>query len=219
MKNSIVLAVIMLTCSLNVSVYAQDPNASTWGLYASGVGETLKPGMDPCWITYTVALTTNVRIQENVDNGLMGVIATGINWFEATQLQRQFGRYFDDEPDGIFKLSPCEVILPDVNGTWSSGGRGNLVLTQSGSRISGTAAAVNAGDHWGAGHRNGGSITGVVNNDGSIVLRTSWGDGTFTEDFMRLDADQTTLSGVWNWYTDSSKTSKKGTGHYAVLRK
>lgn len=90
MKYLNVFSVIIVSCFVTLNVLAQNPNESVWGLYAAGVGEKLKPGMDPCWITYTVGLTSNVKIQENVANGLMGVIAANVNWFEATQLQRRF---------------------------------------------------------------------------------------------------------------------------------
>lgn len=111
------------------------------------------------------------------------------------------------------------MILPNVSGTWIGSGIGYYTLSQSGNRITGTAGAVNKGDHWGEGHRNGGSITGVINNDGTIILRGTWGDGTFTKNYLRLSADQKTLSGTWNWYTNSSMTSKKGSGNYSVVKK
>ncbi len=206
---------ILLTSNYS---YSQSPSDAIWGVYASGVGEKLKPGMDPCWVTYTVALTDNPKIIENVKYGLMGVIISGVNWFQASATQRLHSRYFDDQADGIFKLSPCEVVLPNLNGRWISNGKGYYALSQSDNKITGSAGPINNGDHWGKGHREGGSITGYIENDGTIILRTTWGDGTFTEDFMRLSNDQSTLSGSWNWYTNPSKVSKKGTGNYSISK-
>lgn len=197
---------------------AQNPTDPIWGLYTSGVGERLKPGMDPCWITYTVGLISDPKIQINVRDGLMGVILNGVNWYEATEGQRRFSRYFDDRPDGIYKLTPCEVALPNLNGSWVSPGRGRLNLNQSGDKISGSASAVNEGDHFGQGHRNGGSTVGRIERDGTIVLGHSWGDGTFSEDIMRLSEDGRTMSGGWTWYTDSSKTTVKDSGTYSFQR-
>ncbi len=121
MKNLTTLVLFLGTLSLTTtSLQAQNPDAAIWGLYASGVGEKLKVGMDPCWITYTVALTSDPNIVANLEYGTMGAIVTGVNWYEATAQQRRFGRYFDDEPDGIFKLRPCEVPRPDISCPWTS---------------------------------------------------------------------------------------------------
>lgn len=89
--------------------YSQNPNDPVWGLYASGVGERLKSGMDPCWITYTVGLTSNPKIQINVEKGLMGALLVYVNRFEASAAKRIYSRYFDDKPDGIYKLTPCQI--------------------------------------------------------------------------------------------------------------
>jgi hypothetical protein len=218
MKISKILFLITLVVGLNNDVVAQDPSAPVWGLYASGVGERLRPGMDPCWITYTVGLVSDPQIQINLVNGLMGVILTGISWYDATAAQRLYSRYFEDRPDGIYKLTPCEVSLPNVTGSWFSPGRGRMNLTQTGNKITGSANGINPGDHFGQGHRNGGSISGYVANDGTIVLQDYWNDGTFTEEFWRISEDGKTTSSNWNWYTDSSKTSSKGSGTYSLQR-
>ena len=201
-------------------LHSQSPSPSdeVWGLYASGVREPLKAGMDPCWITYTVAQTDNPRIIANIENGLMGIVRSGVSWYEASAAKRLYSQYFEDQPDGMYKLSPCKVVLPDLNGRWMSNGRGYISLRQSGTNISGTAGGMNNGDHWGKGHREGGSIVGYIQDDGTVVLQVSWGDGTYTEDFLHLSKDQRTLSGTWNWYTNSSKATKKSSGTYFISR-
>ena len=236
MKTFKLLILTTIAICLNNGLIAQpSPLDPVWGVYASGVGERLRPGMNPCWITYTVGLVDDPRIQNNVASGNMGVIMLGINWYQATEAQRRFSRYFNDQPDGIFKLTPCETTttttqtqtsqtgggilnLPNVSGTWISEGRGRIVLTQSGSTISGSANGINPGDHWGEGHRNGGRITGRIENDGTVVIMNYWNDGTYSEDYMRLSGDGRTLSGTWNWYTDSSKVTSNGSGTYSIQR-
>ena len=79
----------------NLALYTvaqQSPSDPVWGLFASGVGEPLKRGMDPCWITYTVGLMSDPKIQINVSNGLMGTLMANVNWYDATAGQRRFGR-------------------------------------------------------------------------------------------------------------------------------
>ncbi|MCP4977265.1 MAG: hypothetical protein GY931_13985 [Maribacter sp.] len=119
---------------LSISSYAQGPNDEVWALFAAGVGQKLEPGMDPCWITYTVALETNPRIAANVEMGTMGIIVSGVTWWEATAQQRRFSRYFDDEPDGTFKLTPCEINW--VGGIWN--GWGTMTISGSGTSVRGT---------------------------------------------------------------------------------
>ncbi|MCK5103732.1 MAG: hypothetical protein KAI99_12420 [Cyclobacteriaceae bacterium] len=200
--------------------FAQNPTDLVWGLYASGVGERLKPGMDPCWVTYTVGLTSDPKIQINVAQGSMGALLTNVNWYEATAAQRSYSRYFDDEPDGTYKLTPCEIVYPNLAGTWFSRGRGKYIITQSGEKLKGTASGININDHWGSatGYRNGGSMTGSITKEGTIIFKTEWGDGTYSEDYLTLSADGKVLSGSWNWYTNSSKSSKKGSGTYSLNR-
>ena len=238
MKISRLLIVITITLCFSDCLIAQPPSPydPVWGVYASGVGQRLRPGMDPCWITYTVGLIADPRIQNNVAQGNMGVIMSGINWFQATEAQRRFSRYFEDQPDGIFKLTPCEIANPpidqtqrsqsgggimpqsSISGTWISEGHGRMVLTQSGNTISGSVNGINPGDHWGEGHRNGGRISGRIENDGTIVFMNYWNDGTYSEDYMRLSSDGRTISGTWNWYTNPSKTTSNGSGTYSLQR-
>lgn len=231
-KNLFLIALVVL---LESTVLAQDPYAPIWGCFASGVGERLAPGMDPCQITYTVALMTDPAIQVNLQNGLMGAVLANVTWHEASAALRLFGHYFEDQPDGIYKLRPCReevqddarssslsgggiLNLPNVAGSWFSPGRGRVVLNQSGSIITGTANGVNPGDHFGEGHRKGGRINGNAASDGTIALRTSWNDGTYTVETHRLSDDENTLSGNWTWYTDSSKTKIKASGTYSLKR-
>jgi hypothetical protein len=205
---------------ISVFSFAQNPADPVWGLYASGVGERLEPGMDPCWITYTVGLTSDPKIQINVTQGSMGVLLTNVSWYEATAAQRSFSRYFDDKPDGTYKLTSCEIVFPNLAGAWYSHGRGKYIITQSGEKLKGTASGININDHWGSaiGHRNGGSMTGSISKEGIIIFKTEWGDGTYSEDYLTLGADGKSLSGSWNWYTNSSKSSKKGSGQYSLER-
>ena len=133
MKNVGFILIFLMIFS-NPVMQAQDPNAPVWGVYASGVGERLKNCMDPCWVTYTVALTTNPRVVENLGYGTMGAISTNITWREATALLRKYGRYFDDEPDGTYKCSPCELII--AQGSWH--GWGSMTVNGSGNSFTGT---------------------------------------------------------------------------------
>lgn len=214
-KNLFLIALVVL---LENAVVAQDPSAPIWGCYASGVGEKLAPGMDPCQITYTVGLTTDPVILANLQNGLMGPVLVNVTMNEASAAMRLHGQYFEDQPDGVYKLRPCRVELPNVAGSWFSPGRGRVVLEQSGDKISGASNGVNPGDHFGQGHRKGGRVDGNVAPDGTITLRTSWNDGTYTEETHRLSEDGKTLSGSWTWYTDSSKSQTKSTGTYSLQR-
>lgn len=218
MKIAQVLILITIIVGFTNDMKDPDPAAPIWGCYASGVGERLRPGMDPCWITYTVALMADPIVQINLQNGLMGAVLSNATWYQATAAQRLYGQYFEDQPDGIYKLRPCRVVLPNVTGPWFSPGRGRMDLNQSGDKISGSAGGVNPGDHFGQGHRNGGSIDGNVAPDGTIVLRDFWNDGTYTEEIHRLSEDGRTLSGSWTWYTDSSKTTVKASGTYTLQR-
>ena len=121
LNSKILLLFVSFFLGTNIT-YCQnpDPNASIWGLYASGIGERLTTCMDPCWITYTVAMTTDRNIVSNLEYGTMAAVSTNITWHEATALQRRYGRYFDDEPDGTWKCSPCDVPKPDLSCPWGS---------------------------------------------------------------------------------------------------
>lgn len=118
MKNVLIFSLFIGLCCLETN--AQGPDELVWGLYASGVGERLSPCMDPCWVTYTVALMNDPNIEANLDYGTMAAVLTNVSWREATAQQRRFGRYFDDEPDGTWKCTPCEVPKPDLTCCWSS---------------------------------------------------------------------------------------------------
>jgi len=90
--------------------------------------------MDPCWVTYTVAMTTDPNIVENIGYGTMAAIDEGITWFDGITQQKRFSRYFDDQPDGTWKCSPCDLHIE--NGHWR--GWGNMGVRGGGSSISGT---------------------------------------------------------------------------------
>lgn len=128
------LKLLLLLVFFSSTAFSQDPSSPSWAVYASGVGQKLSPGMDPCWVTYTVAFPSDPKIAANVAAGTMGLISSGLNWYEATRLQRRFSRYFDDEPDGVFKLSPCEFFL--ATGSWS--GWGGMTLTGGSASAKGT---------------------------------------------------------------------------------
>lgn len=110
MKQKLFLILLMLVfLGILAPVQAVKPTDPVWSVYASGVGKRLKPGMDPCWITYTVAFPDTPKIKINVKSGLMGAIASGLTWREASAIKRRHGRYFDDQPDGIYKLTSCDA--------------------------------------------------------------------------------------------------------------
>jgi hypothetical protein len=90
--------------------------------------------MDPCWVTYTVALEADPKMAANVEMGTMAVLVSGVTWYEATAQQRQYSRYFEDQPDSTYKLIPCEINFS--NGLWS--GWGIMNMSGSGSSITGT---------------------------------------------------------------------------------
>ncbi len=120
MKHLVLTVVLSLFTYTIIVAQIADPNASVWGVYASGVGERLSPCMDPCWVTYTVAQTNDPSILVNIQNGTMAAVISNVNWYEATAQQRRFGRYFDDEPDGTWKCTSCETPKPDLSCPWNS---------------------------------------------------------------------------------------------------
>jgi hypothetical protein len=186
MKSFKVFLLSLVFIGSSTIVLSQAPTDPVWGVYASGVGEPLKQGMDPCWITYTVGLMNNTKIQNNIEHGLMGVLRENLNWYEATELQRRHSRYFEDRPDGRYKLTPCEY--PDLSGKWicevncPAGGAGNEAnIKQSGLSITfinegGEVSkgrflsrnAVIAGPNWF-------EIRGTIEAGGQ---RISWSNGT-----------------------------------------
>lgn len=110
--------------------------------------------------------------------------------------------------------------LPNLKGSWFSNARGKIIVSQSGSKLKGTAVGVNVNDHWGnnPNHRGGGKFTGIITNEGVVILKYEWGDGTYSEDTLTLSKDGKTLSGSCSWYSDSSKSFLKGSGTYYLHR-
>lgn len=161
---------------------AQDPNAPVWGVYASGVGEKLKPGMDPCQVTYTIASMSDPNIVANLAYGTSGDVGSSLTWSEASALRRSFGRYFEDRPDGIYKLTPCEVPPFSANGTFKTQ-YGPIILRHSGGSISGTYYEGKA--------RVSGSLNGLVCT-GIWTQANSSGDFVFT-----FSSDGSSFDGKW----------------------
>lgn len=125
---------LLLLFYFSLNAQSPDPKAPIWGVYASGVGEKLSTCMDPCWVTYTVAMTSDPYIIANIEYGTMAAVDQGITWFEATAQQRRFSRYFDDEADGTWKCTPCEINI--ANGHWN--GWGKMTITGGGNSATGT---------------------------------------------------------------------------------
>lgn len=164
------------------SVNAQDPNAPIWGVYASGVGEKLKPGMDPCQITYTIATMGDPNIVTNLSYGTMGAVGTSLTKLEASMLMKKFGRYFDDEPDGVYKLTPCEKPPFSISGTFKTQ-YGPIILRHSGGSVTGTYYEGKA--------KVSGSLRGQVLT-GTWTQTNSSGDFEFT-----FSADGSSFDGKW----------------------
>lgn len=193
--NIICLSIIVSIICFSTTV-AQDANSSVWGLYASGVGERLDFCMDPCWVTYTVASTSDPNILNAISNGTMAPIVTNVTWREATAQQRRFGRYFDDEPDGTYKCSPCEVPRPNLSCSWSS-----------------TYGSI----YWNRGYYGSESntLSGSLNmEDGQWVYRGSWGrtNGTRSGDVVFVFTTANSFDGFWTESGSSQKTSWSGSG-------
>lgn len=106
-------ALMAITCLPVRIVAAQSSTDPVWGLYASYTGV---PPMfsDPCNITYTVAPIMDPRIGANVAAGTMVPIVQGVPRAAAQARLKLHGRYFDDKPDDIVKLGPCESKLEDL---------------------------------------------------------------------------------------------------------
>ena len=161
---------------------AQDPNAPIWGVYASGVGEPLKVGMDPCQVTYTVALMSDPNIVANLGYGTMGAVGTSLSCGEASALRRSFGRYFEDQPDGTYKLTPCELPPFSASGTFNTQ-YGPIILRNSGGSITGTYYEGKATVS--------GSLRGLVFT-GTWVQTNGSGDFVFT-----FSSDGSSFDGKW----------------------
>ena len=187
---------VLLLVLNSSAIWAQDPNAPIWGVYASGVGDKLKTCMDPCWVTYTVGLTTDASILANLSYGTMGAISTNITWREATALQRRYGRYHDDEPDGTYKCSSCEVPQPDLSCPWKST-YGNI--------------------HWGSGYY--GTTTKTISGKlfkegGAWIYRGTWGrtDSSKAGKVEFRFTSATSVTGFWISNGSTTKSSWSGSG-------
>lgn len=106
----------------------------------------------------------------------------------------------------------------NIEGTWFCDNHGVYVLTQKGNKIKGIAKGVKTNDSWGNNHLKGGEIKGTVEVDGSIILKITWGNGTFSEDHIFLVEDGYKITGSWHWYTNPSKRSKKAEGDYFAVK-
>lgn len=187
MKKIWLTFLLLFIFCFNNLIFSNSPYEKIWGVYASGVGERLRPGMDPCWVTYTVGLVSDTKIQSNVEKGLMGALLTNVNWFEASAAQRSYSRYFDDKPDGIYKLTPCEVRYPNLSGDWvctqncPAGGEGKRAkIIQNGLKLTITNEGGNTTEgkfenantilafDWG-------NLKAGINNDGKEI---NWSNGT-----------------------------------------
>ena len=182
---------------LNVNAQTADPNESILGLYASGVGEKLSPCMDPCWVTYGVALTTDPNIVANLRYGTAAAIVTDVTWQEATAQQRRFGRYFDDEPDGTWKCTPCEVPQPDLSCDWSSS-YGTI--------------------YWSKGYYSSTTKTiegKLYKKDGVWIYEGTWGrtNSNRTGKVYFKFSSATSFSGYWTSGSSTIQTKWTGSGH------
>lgn len=185
----LLISVILTSLFSSAICFSQDPSAPIWGIYASGVGERLSTCMDPCWVTYTVALTTDPNVVANLEYGTMGAISTNITWREATALQRRYGRYYDDEPDGIYKCTPCEVPRPDLSCAWSS---------------------TYGGIHWGKGYYGNSTktISGKLFQEGGVwIYRGTWGR-TNSSRFGKVEFRFTSANSFTGFWTENGSTRK-----------
>jgi hypothetical protein len=90
---------------------AQGTSDPIWGLYASYVGS---PPLwaDPCNITYTISPIDSAIVIKNVELKLMIPIMEGVPRSEAQKGMKMYGKYFDDLPDGIVKMTSCSSATP-----------------------------------------------------------------------------------------------------------
>ena len=197
MKTNIKSLIIVSVALFYGTTFAQDSNAPIWGVYASGIGEKLAPGMDPCQVTYTVALMSDLNIVANLSYGTMGAVGTSLTWNEASALRRTYGRYFGDEPDGTYKLSPCEVPPFSVSGTFNTGW-GPIILRHSGGSVTGTYYEGKA------------KVTGSLKG---LVLTGKWTQTSGSGDFVfTFSADGSSFKGKWrskgntSWYENWNGT-------------
>ncbi len=200
---SALLLIILIVTATFVKGQQYDKKARIWGVYASGVGGKLKRGMNPCWVTYTVAAMSNPRIRANVKYGTMGIVGRRLTWAEANARKRRFSRYFGDAPDGIYKLRSCEVPPISVTGVYSTKW-GIVKLRQSGSTVTGT--------YYDGKARISGSIKGNVlrgtwtqrnNKSGQLIFTFSNSGSSFNGKWK--------YDGKSHWYNDWSGTRRKST--------
>ncbi len=153
--------------------------------------------MDPCWVTYTVAMTTDPNIVANLEYGTMGIVVSDVNWYEATAQQRRFGRYYHDEPDGTWKCTPCEVPAPDLSCGWSS-----------------TYGTI----YWDKGYYGNTSktISGkLYNKDGSWIYEGRWGRTNSSRSgkvYFKFTS-ATSFTGYWTEGSSTKQTGWSGSGH------
>ncbi|MDT0557763.1 hypothetical protein RM697_03845 [Ichthyenterobacterium sp. W332] len=122
-KNTARLVVLFVVLSIITQLNAQEPTDKVWNVYVSTLQQALKPGLDPCLYVYTVTTSENLRVQRNIELGLMAELHSNLTYYAATAYTRTYGIYFDDEPDGKYKLGSCresDVVMPDLSCTWSS---------------------------------------------------------------------------------------------------
>lgn len=196
MKNFVLILLLSGWAWSSACAQEIDPNAPTWGLYASGVGARLSPCMDPCWVVYTVALTTDASILANIENGTMAAVVTNVTWREATAQQRRFSRYYDDQADGTWKCSPCETPKPDLSCHWSST-YGNI--------------------YWGQGYY--GSKTKTISGKlyqegGTWYYQGTWGrtNGDRSGKVLFKFNSPTSFTGYWTEGNSTKETSWSGSG-------
>ena len=113
---------IIITVLMTLSLYAQEPTDRVWDVYVSTMSVPLESGLDPCLYVYTVTTSENLIVQKNLKLGLMAELHSNLTYFEATAFTRSYGIYFDDQPDGKFKLGSCreEINKPDLSCSWTS---------------------------------------------------------------------------------------------------
>ena len=89
------------------------------------------------------------------------------------------------------------------SGDWQCPQRGMITLTASGDSVTGSVSG-RPGEHWGAGQRAGGRITGkVVGRSLQLVMES--GDGTVSRLTGTLAIDGRGFSGPWEWFRGETR--------------
>lgn len=116
-----IFTVLIAFCSM-IEINAQEPTDKVWDVYVSTVSVPLERGLDPCLYVYTVTTSENLIVQKNLKLGLMAELHSNLTYYEATAYSRMYGVYFDDQPDGKYKLGSCrkESNKPDLSCPWTS---------------------------------------------------------------------------------------------------